>query len=118
MQIVDDLTETPSSIPGPAHHITDGDKLAALIASMEADGWTGAPVVVHVDQALTGSHRIRAAAATYTDIPRVEIADLCDAHGIDWAALVDAHDDWYGAGIAVAALLPPAVVAELGMDLH
>ena len=37
---------TTSTYIEPLHEVRDADKLAELVASMEADGWTGTPVVV------------------------------------------------------------------------
>jgi hypothetical protein len=49
------------------HEVTDAEKLAALIAGMEADGWQGRPLLLlevgDAYQAITGSHRIAAAKA-------------------------------------------------------
>lgn len=117
--LIENLTTVRTSTPDPAHPFMDPAKLAALTESMEAHGWVGAPIVVDGDQALTGAHRIRAAAAAWVDIPRIGVAELADAHGIDWDALLDEHRrDWYRAAIALAELLPAAVVDALGMDLH
>ena len=118
MQIAD-LAETTTSLPMPPHDATDADKLTALVESMEGHGWIGAPLLVDGEQALTGSHRIAAAARTnVVEIPRVEVRDLCAAHDLDWDTLLIEQGDWYWAGIELADLLPADVVAELGLDLH
>lgn len=120
---IDALAEWCTTFPTPAHQADDADRLAALRASMDENGWVGAPVLVDGEQALTGSHRITAAAREMLDaIPRVEVRDLAAAYGIDWDALVaDQCGDetllWYRAAIELADLLSADVVAYLGMDL-
>ena len=42
---------------------------------MESDGWTGRPLLVINDEAITGSHRIAAARKAKIDIPVIEISD-------------------------------------------
>lgn len=42
---------------------------------MESDGWTGRPLLVINDEAITGSHRIAAARKAQIDIPVIEISD-------------------------------------------
>jgi hypothetical protein len=41
----------------PYHGVHDEDKLAALVASLLANGWQGVPVVADGDCLMTGSHR-------------------------------------------------------------
>lgn len=55
---------------------TENEKLATLIESMETNGWAGLPIIVAIDgnneyYAITGSHRVKAARATFTDIEAI-----------------------------------------------
>lgn len=48
----------------PPHEVRDASKLAALVADMRANGWTGRPLLVRAENGFegwTGSHRIAAA---------------------------------------------------------
>lgn len=52
----------------------DHEKVNAIAASMQKDGWTGDPLVVTGEQALTGSHRLHGAwKANLPKIPVVEV---------------------------------------------
>jgi hypothetical protein len=117
-----ELTEIRRGGINPVHGVTDDSKLAALAASMEEHGWIGAPILVDGEQALTGSHRHAAANKTDTEIPCVEVRDLCQAYGIDWDALLDQQPlgiyMCYDAAEELADLLPADVVTYLGLDLH
>jgi hypothetical protein len=90
---------------------------------MATNGWQGAPIVADGENAFTGSHRIAAVARTLNEdgieveIPFIQISDLCDLYGIDWAALLDEHGDTYEAAAELRTLLPAAVVAYLGYDV-
>ena len=58
----------------PLHEVKDRDLLAELVGSMRAHGWRGRPIIVYKDdehhyQALTGSHRLVAAAMTGVKVP-------------------------------------------------
>ena len=57
----------------PKHEITDPDKLARLIADMDANGWEGRPLLVAYDgdgyYAMSGTHRLAAARETDTLVP-------------------------------------------------
>lgn len=76
---------SPSSII-PPHEPNDPDKLSALVSSMEANGWQGAPIVVYEDMALCGSHRIAAAAIAEITVPVVDAVAL-------WPDLADEMDE-------------------------
>jgi hypothetical protein len=115
----------------PPHDIVDAAKLDALTEAMTASGWVGAPVVVTTIEpgdpiAVTGSHRIRAAARAGIDVPVVDLADLLAAHGHDLTALVAGYTaaglDLASAVYEVAAradyLLPTETIEEYGIDLH
>lgn len=115
---IQEWTETHEGGINPLHEVADQSKFEALKTSMDEDGWIGAPLVVDGDQALTGSHRYWAAIETFTEIPRIDIADLCDVCDIDWDAHRAEYPDSIEAYIAIADVLPADVVAYLGMDLH
>jgi hypothetical protein len=112
------LIETRSGGIDPVHAADDAGKLAALVESMSADGWNGPPLVVDGEQALTGAHRYEAARVTYTDIPRIQVTELCEIYGADWEGLRADHGDWYEAARRLDEVLPAAVVEYLGLDLH
>lgn len=116
--LIDGWAETRSGGLTPVHDVQDTAKYDTLVASMETDGWVGAPIVSDGDQAITGSHRYWAALATDTAVPRITVADLCECFDIDWNALRADHFDTIDAYIALAGELPADVVAYLGMDLH
>lgn len=61
----------------PPHEVRDREKLADLVDKMKAEGWQGRPILT-VDlgrgpEALTGSHRIRAAKQAGIDVPTIQI---------------------------------------------
>ena len=84
----------------PLHEVRDADKVAALAADMAANGWTGRPVLVvdgEVMQAITGTHRLAAAAVAGIE-PQIMVLepapfsgdyDAADA----WDALTRGDDD-------------------------
>lgn len=80
-------TEILTSNIEPPHEVREAEKLAVLVASMQATGWTGRPLlVIALDgyhQALTGSHRLAAAeAAGLVTVPCIVVEmtdDLADA---------------------------------------
>lgn len=65
----------------PPHEVRDAQHLAALVASMNVDGWTGRPILVRDCNGFhgwTGSHRIAAAQIVGIKVPVVYMtADLC-----------------------------------------
>lgn len=64
----------------------DDDRVNEIVASMEAHGWQGAPLVVLADyaRAYTGTHRLAAAErAVLDEVPAVDLADLFEACGLD-----------------------------------
>lgn len=105
----------------PIHGVRDTDKLAALIADMQVNGWVGAPIVMLDSyQALTGSHRLAAAEATDTDIPTVALDDLLAEHGqpsLDELAQEYCLDE-YEVLIRLCYHLPADVIAAYGIDIH
>jgi len=119
-----EITEVSHGGLNPLHDVTDRAKVASLAADMAERGWQGPPLVVDGENALTGTHRIAAVRALRNTegirvaVPRVEIADLCAAYGLDWAALRDQHDgDSYWAAAALRDVLPPETVDYLGFDV-
>jgi hypothetical protein len=120
IELIAAITEIPTGTPDPLHSVVDPEKRDAIAADMAANGWIGAPIVILSEtQALTGAHRIAASIeADYVPVPQVDVSDLCDAYGINWAELVDGHyDDWYLAASALRDLLPSEVVEYLGYDV-
>ena len=41
----------------PFHEVRDIEKLNELVASMQANGWQGMPLVADGEQLITGAHR-------------------------------------------------------------
>jgi len=89
----DDIVEARKLIP--PHEVRDKEKLERLAASMESEGWKGRPILVYDVgrglEALTGSHRIKAAEKAGIDIPIVRvddsIGDYVDKNGV---SIIDA----------------------------
>jgi hypothetical protein len=102
----------------PYHHAYDSSHMATLVASMQENGWVGAPLVRLDGQLLTGSHRYAAArAAGLTEIPTVEYQDVfC----VDSEEIEDAmtEDNWVVILSYLALDSDPEIAAELGMDAH
>lgn len=103
----------------PWNDVDDAEKLTALIASMEVDGWVGAPVVVDGDQAVTGSHRIIAARQADIEVPTVDIRDLFANAGLDYDDVVEEYGgDRYEIVVRAEQFLPGDVVDQYGLDAH
>ena len=66
----------------PLHEVRDAEKLEALTASMERDGWQGRPILVSARDggffAYTGSHRIAAARAAGLDQVPVVVIEITE----------------------------------------
>ena len=108
----------------PLHSVTDRDKVTAIRASLEQNGWVGAPLVIDGDQLLTGVHRYAAAQSLDwrdAEIPTVELADLFAEAGLDMAAC---HAEWgyptsdEPAFVNFVEMLPLAMRVAYGIDLH
>lgn len=115
------MTETALIAPADLlawNDVADAEKIAGLIASMEADGWTGAPVVVDGDQAVTGSHRIAAACKVGLDIPTVSIRDLFAEAGLDYDDAVEEYGDRYEVIVHADRFLPASIIDRYGLDAH
>ena len=70
----------------PPHEITDPDKVKALVASIEANGWQGPPLVRDGEYLITGTHRYAAAQELGMmdhEIPTIELAQLFEDAGLD-----------------------------------
>ena len=72
----------------PPHNVRDNKKLLALTESMKNTGWQGRPILTYDvgrgEEALTGSHRIKAAREANIEVPiyRIENAgDYVDKNG-------------------------------------
>lgn len=106
----------------PWHGVEDRAKLADLTASMEANGWVGAPIVVITGsqdtRALTGVHRRAAAIDADIDVPTVELDELLAETGTSFADLVDEYGDEYEAIIRLDDHLSAEVVETYGIDIH
>jgi hypothetical protein len=127
-------THTEPTRIQPWHEVTDQDKYLALVESMRANGWVGAPIVVITGRdhgwgagdptAITGSHRIAAAIETGTDIPTVDLDDLLAEHGTSLTELdeeygTDPDDDRHEEAVTrLAYHLPANVVEQYGLDAH
>lgn len=60
------------------HQAPEAGLVAELVASMEANGWQGDPVLVHEGQAVTGTHRIAAAREAGIKVEVLDLADVID----------------------------------------
>lgn len=126
-QVAEHIAAITYAEPGslnPLHEVVDRDKFNHLVTDMADNDWVGAPLVVDGENAFTGAHRIAAAAklwnehGTAIEIPRVEISELCEMYGLDWADMVAEHDgDTYEAAAALRSELPREVVDYLGFDV-
>lgn len=72
----------------PPHNVRDNKKLLSLIESMKNTGWQGRPILTYDvgrgNEALTGSHRIKAAREANIEVPIYEIKNVgnyVDANG-------------------------------------
>lgn len=69
------------------HRVNDAAKLERLVAAMQAEGWTGRPILAHQDCngacAWTGVHRINAARLAGIDVPVVWITGDVERAGDD-----------------------------------
>lgn len=116
------------------HDVEDPAKLADLTASMRAVGWVGAPVVTIAGRdygwgegdpiAITGSHRIPAAAEAGIEVPAVDLDDLLRAHGtsltdVDEQTGTDPDDERHEESITrLAYFLPADIIDFYGLDAH
>ena len=96
--------------------IEDETKLAELVASMQANGWVGAPLVADNDQLLTGSHRYVAAEQAGIEAPVIDIRELV----ADWDVLIE--ETGCGYDVAVVEVITYEIADEIkvayGLDAH
>ena len=76
------------------HEVDNTAKVERLVASMEANGWVGNPILVDDEDsnepfAFTGTHRIEAARIAGIDVPTYSL----ESAGVDIGTLVDRVDD-------------------------
>ncbi len=107
------------------HEVKDEAKVQALMASMERDGWQGAPLVAEGDQLYTGVHRYTAAQrlgwADY-QIPTVDVREIWEALGRDFEAEVaEVIDDYADGSVCIAEMLgnlPQETKDYYGIDCY
>jgi ParB-like chromosome segregation protein Spo0J len=118
----------------PWHEPDDEDKLTALADSMRTDGWVGAPIVTIAARdygwgagnpvAITGSHRIPAAAKAGVEVPAVDLDDLLRAHGsslaeVDEQTGTNPDDERHEEAVTrLDYFLPADVIEHYGLDAH
>ena len=128
------MTETTSLNPRHIqtwNEVTDEDKYDTLVASMQVDGWIGAPVIIINDPdgdptAITGSHRIHAAREAGIDIPAIDLADLLAEHGANLDILIGEYEDAglhrddaiYEVATRIDDHLPTDIAEYYGIDAH
>lgn len=106
------------------HEVQDAAKVEQIAASMRANGWQGAPVLVWEGYQLTGVHRTAAAELAGIDLETIELREVFAQDGADFdAAIADYINYPYGdvyAGITLTILphLSDTIKAEYGIDLH
>lgn len=115
------LTPTRAAPPPAPHDPDDDDKVAQLIAAMNAEGWAGPPIVTSADgHAYTGAHRLAAWAASTHDgehVPCVSIEAIAAKLGMDWATLLEDHNgDGWDAATEVAFAAPADIRDAYGLD--
>lgn len=100
------------------HEVRDAEKLQSLIASMESNGWQGAPLVAIGDELITGSHRYAAWREVFdTDygLPVVQLADIFEESGLDLDATMEEENYEL---VWVLEALSHEVREEYGIDVH
>lgn len=114
----------PAHWVDPRHEVRDAAHLQMLVDSIRANGWVGAPIVVHGENAFTGAHRLAAIdilrdEGIEIDIPTVEIERICHICDVDWAAHCQEWDGLtYDRDRTIAEKLPAEIVEYYGLDLH
>ncbi len=117
----------------PVHGADDQEKLEELIASMEANGYEGVPLVAYQQQFLTGAHRYEAvnlldsryhahaAERTVDSILVIDIADVFEEAGLDFYETLETEGtpdvDDYGF-VYVLDALPDDIKDKYGIDIH
>lgn len=108
----------------PYHEVHDAAKVERLAASIDANGWQGAPlVVVDGEFLITGVHRYAACRKLYipdNEIPTIELSDVFAEAGIDLDAALSA-EGYPAVGEplfeAVVLDLPHSIREKYGLDL-
>lgn len=107
------------------HGIEDQIKYDQIKASLEVDGWLGAPlVVVGGDTLLTGTHRYHAARDLgWLDyqIPTIELAEVFEEAGLDYEEVASEYDEplLYSPDFAdmVNCELPEEILVKYGIQV-
>ena len=108
------------------HRVDDLDKARILAASMERDGWQGAPLVTDGNQLITGVHRYHAwtelCERPAFEIPTVDIRDVFAEADLDYdtimAEMIDSGLDWYIALVEAVRDLPADIANRYGIDVE
>lgn len=108
----------------PFHAAEDATKVETLAASMEVNGWVGAPLVAWGECLLTGAHRFAAVELlerqdrASIDIPTVDISELAE----DWEVICAEVDcdgiDSPNLSEALDRALTQQQRDEYGIDIH
>lgn len=98
------------------HEVRDETKLGELVASMQADGWVGSPLVADGDQLLTGAHRYVAAQEAGIEAEVIDIREIAP----DWDALIEETGMSYDVAVEQVCIheLAADIKAEYGIDIH
>lgn len=64
----------------------DQDKVNEIMASLEQNGWQGAPIVVWGDTLITGNHRYAACQALDTEPEIITLEEVFEEDGVDFSA--------------------------------
>ena len=101
------------------HMAPEPAKVAELAADMAASGWQGAPILVWGDVALTGTHRLAAAAEAGIEAHVLDLLDIAaDIDRLAVAAMACTTHDGVVAGAAVARLLLGTEESDrIGLDI-
>ncbi len=105
----------------PLHDVDDRAKVATLVTAMQADGWTGAPIVVIAGQdvrAITGVHRRAAALIADIKVPIVDLDDILTEHDTSLSELTAEYGDEYEALARLPYHLPAEVIEAYGIDVQ
>lgn len=104
------------------HEIRDRAYVAELAASIAANGWQGAPLVVWEDFLITGTHRYAACQSldwTDSEIPTIDLTEVFEEAGMD---LLSTHADEDSPTVDepsflyVLQALPVAIREKYGID--
>lgn len=111
----------------PLHAVTDETKVKGIIASIEANGWVGVPLVFVGDgELITGAHRFEAMRrlGLEGEIPVIELAEIFAEAGLDLDEIAaeydnpnvdESYDDFQ---YMVNHELPYEILNRYGIDIH